>query len=409
MWLPIAFCGIALLLLSFWFGLSLGLLSYYTAVVSTLAVVLVLLVFERLTARGWHDAATFPGTPLAGADRLTARAAQRILSATVGLAALFALAWIWVEALELAPEQSARAMQSIGIAVGTLFVAAIAWEATRMAIDRHLQDAYRGPRLPGDDDGTSPGSRLQTVLPMLRAAFGVVIAVVAALIVLSHLGVDTAPLIAGAGVFGLAISFGSQSLVRDIISGLFYMWDDAFRVGEYIDTGRLKGTVEALGIRSVKLRHHNGPLHTVPYGQLGAVTNQSRDFATTKFNLRLEPGTDIELVRKTAKRIGIEMQEEPEIAAEVLIPLKLQGIVEVTETALVVRFKFTARPIKPGWVQREYLKRIYRVFAEKGIAFASGALTLKSAPASAAAGDGAMLVPPENPGLEPAPAASRVA
>src|SRR4051794_17814357 len=411
LWLPTAFCAIGLLLLSFWFGLSLGLLSYYTAVILTLAVVLVVLVFERLTARGWHDAVILPGTPLPGADRLTARAAQRILSATVGLAALFALAWIWVEALELAPEQSARAMQSIGIAVGTLFVAAIAWEATRMAIDRHLQDAYRGPRLPGDDDGTSPGSRLQTVLPMLRAAFGVVIAVVAALIVLSHLGVDTAPLIAGAGVFGLAISFGSQSLVRDIISGLFYMWDDAFRVGEYIDTGRLKGTVEALGIRSVKLRHHNGPLHTVPYGQLGAVTNQSRDFATTKFNLRLEPGTDIELVRRTAKRIGIEVQEEPEVAAEVLIPLKLQGIVEVTETALVVRFKFTARPIKPGWVQREYLKRIYLVFAEKGITFASGALTLRAAPAVSATGDGAVLVPPENPGLEPAPApaASRVA
>ena len=138
------------------------------------------------------------------------------------------------------------------------------------------------PGCPATTTRTSPGSRLQTVLPMLRAAFGVVIAVVAALIVLSHLGVDTAPLIAGAGVFGLAISFGSQSLVRDIISGLFYMWDDAFRVGEYIDTGRLKGTVEALGIRSVKLRHHNGPLHTVPYGQLGAVTNQSRDFATIK-------------------------------------------------------------------------------------------------------------------------------
>ena len=237
------------------------------------------------------------------------------------------------------------------------------------------------PGCPATTTRTSPGSRLQTVLPMLRAAFGVVIAVVAALIVLSHLGVDTAPLIAGAGVFGLAISFGSQSLVRDIISGLFYMWDDAFRVGEYIDTGRLKGTVEALGIRSVKLRHHNGPLHTVPYGQLGAVTNQSRDFATIKFNLRLEPGTDIELVRKTAKRIGLDMQEEPEIAAEVLMPLKMQGIVEVTETALVVRFKFTARPVKPSWVQREYLKRIYRVFAEKGIVFASGALTLKTAPA----------------------------
>ena len=113
---------------------------------------------------------------------------------------------------------------------------------------------------------------------------------------------------------------------------------------------------------------------------LGAVTNQSRDFATTKFNLRLEPATDFELVRKTVKRIGLDMQEVPEIAAEVLLPLKMQGIVEVTETAVVLRFKFTARPVKPSWVQREYLKRIYSVFAEKGIKFASGALTLRTGP-----------------------------
>ena len=79
-------------------------------------------------------------------------------------------------------------------------------------------------------------------------------------------------------------------------------------------------TERTLGMRSVKLRHHNGPLHTIPYGQLGAVTNQSRDFATIKFNLRLEPGTDIELVRRTAKRVGLEMQEIPEIATEVMLP-----------------------------------------------------------------------------------------
>ena len=146
------------------------------------------------------------------------------------------------------------------------------------------------------------------------------------------------------------MSFGSQSLVRDIISGLFYMWDDAFRVGEYIDTGRLRGTVETIGVRSVKLRHHNGPLHTIPYGQLGAVTNLSRDFATIKFNLRLEPGSDIELVRKTAKQVGLAMQENPEIATEVILPLKMQGIAEITDNAVVVRFKFTARPVKPSWI-----------------------------------------------------------
>jgi small-conductance mechanosensitive channel len=401
----------------FVFGLSLGLLSYFHAIVSTLGVVMVVLVVERMTERGWHDADPAMTSAAGGVDRLVAQGCHRILRAIVLFVAAMMLAWIWIDAVELPPADASRAMQSSFAAVLTLFIAYMLWELARLGIDRHLQSAASGPRLPGvdDDDEATPGSRLQTILPMLRAAFGVLIAVVVALIVLSHLGIDTAPLIAGAGVFGLAISFGAQSLVRDIISGLFYLWDDAFRVGEYIDTGRLKGTVEALGIRSVKLRHHNGPLHTIPYGQLGAVTNQSRDFATIKFNLRLEPGTDIELVRKTAKRIGLEMQELPEIAAEVMLPLKMQGIAEVADNAVVFRFKFTARPVKPSWIQREYLKAMYRGFTEKGITFASGALTLQTVgprggPLAAFEGDAAAPLLTEAMAIPaPAPAASRVA
>jgi hypothetical protein len=120
----------------------------------------------------------------------------------------------------------------------------------------------------------------------------------------------------------------------------------------------------------------------------------SRDFATIKFNLKLESGTDIELVRRTAKQIGLAMQKDPEIAAEVMLPLKLQGIAEITENAVVARFKFTARPVKPSWVQREYLKRMYQMFAEKGITFASGALTLQTAPHRPVAGS-----PGETPGV----------
>jgi small-conductance mechanosensitive channel len=392
----------------FVFGLSLGLLSYYHAISTTLGVLLVLVVLERLTERGWRDSDPAAGGHAGAADRLVARGFHRILRAVALAAAAITLVCIWADAIELSPAEAASAMHSGIAATVTLFVAYLAWELVRLGIDRHLQTVTTGPKVPGvdDDDETAPGSRLQTILPMLRAAFGALIAVVVMLIVLSRLGVDTAPLIAGAGVFGLAISFGAQSLVRDVISGLFYLWDDAFRVGEYIDTGRLKGTVEALGVRSVKVRHHNGPLHTIPYGQLGAVTNLSRDFATIKFNLRLERGTDVELVRKTAKRIGLDMQENPEIASEVMLPLKMQGIAEVTDTAVVFRFKFTARPVKPSWVQREYLKAMYRVFAEKGIEFAVGALTLQSAPARGAAGEDAVAVPVL---AEAAPLPSRVA
>ena len=402
-WLTISLTAIVALFLFFVFGLSLGLLSYFYGVTSSVAVLLVLLVLERLIDRGWHEADQAVDYRWAGTDALVAYSMHRIMQVLVPLMAVLALVWIWLDAVKLPEAQEARALHSTMAALATLLIAYVAWVLCQLAIDRNLQGVGSGPKLPGTDDDSesAPGSRLQTMLPLLRAAFGILVAVIAALIVLSRLGIDTAPLIAGAGVFGLAISFGSQSMVRDIISGLFYMSDDAFRVGEYIDTGRLKGTVEKLGIRSLKLRHHNGPLHTIPYGQLGAVTNLSRDFATIKFNLKLEPGTDMELVRRTAKQIGLAMQQDPEIAAEVMLPLKLQGIAEITENAVVARFKFTARPVKPSWVQREYLKRIYLEFAEKGVTFASGALTLQTAPHQPVSAPGeiprAVLSPAEAP------------
>jgi small-conductance mechanosensitive channel len=170
--------------------------------------------------------------------------------------------------------------------------------------------------------------------------------------------------------------------VRDIVSGIFFMTDDAFRVGEYIDTGKLKGTVEKITLRSVRLRHHNGQIHTVPFGQLTSITNFSRDWITLKFNVRLARDTDVELVRKTVKRLGLEMMQEPELGKEFLQPLKLQGVAEIADNALVLRMKFTARPTKPSWVQREALKRIYRVFGEKGIQFASGTITVQAAAAT---------------------------
>jgi small-conductance mechanosensitive channel len=382
-WVPVGLALIAGLFLTFVAGLSLNLFGYYRAVNSTLGILFLMIVIDRLTEWDYRDDGPAGSGEPNTFDQLTARTVARVLRAIGLVIGALLLAWVWTTAAEMSGAAQQGAMRSATAALGTLFVAYIAWQLVRLAIDRHLQDSGTGPSLPGvsdSDEEAAPASRLQTVLPLLRAAFAAVIGVVAMLIVLSRLGVDTAPLIAGAGVFGLAVSFGSQSLVRDIISGLFYMWDDAFRVGEYIDTGRLKGTVETLGIRSVKLRHQNGPLHTIPYGQLGAVTNLSRDFATIKFNLRFDPHTDIELVRKTAKQIGIATQDDPEMAAEIMLPLKLQGIAEVVDNALVLRFKFTARPVKPSWVQREYLKRMIPEFAEKGITFASGALVLQTLP-----------------------------
>ena len=300
-------------------------------------------------------------------------------AAILAIAILLAETWLVDELGLIAPATWLAVRRSLITAGSTLFFGYVAWRYLHHWTEERLRASATGMTGPdSEEEGANPASRLTTILPMLRILAGIAILVVVVLLALSQLGVEITPLLAGAGVFGLAISFGSQALVRDVVSGIFFMTDDAFRVGEYIDTGRLKGTVERISLRSVRLRHQNGQIHTIPFGQLTSITNFSRDWQTVKFNLRLARDTDIEKVRKTVKQLGQEMQKDPEFAKELLQPLKLQGVAEIADNALVVRLKFTVRPLKPAWVQREALKRLYKVFGEKGIEFASGAITVQT-------------------------------
>ncbi|MBL0897219.1 MAG: mechanosensitive ion channel [Reyranella sp.] len=214
-------------------------------------------------------------------------------------------------------------------------------------------------------------SRLRTLMPLLKVVAGSTIAVVGGLLVLSELGVNVTPLIAGASVFGLAVSFGSQSLVRDIVSGIFFLAEDAFRIGEYVDCSKVKGTVEGFSVRSLKLRHQNGQLHIVPFGQVGHITNFSRDWTVVKFNLAFANGTDIELLRKTVKKIGTDMMEEPQFKPILMQPLKMQGVVDIKDNSLIVRFKFMARPKNPSMIQRMAVRRMYEQLPALGIRFAT--------------------------------------
>jgi small-conductance mechanosensitive channel len=157
------------------------------------------------------------------------------------------------------------------------------------------------------------------------------------------------------------------------VSGVFFLAEDAFRVGEYIDSSKVKGTVEGFSVRSLRLRHQNGPLHIVPFGQILHITNFSRDWTTVKFNLNFAIDTDVELLRKTVKKIGLDMMAEPAFAKELLQPLKMQGIVDIKDGSIVVRFKFTAKPQNPSIVQRAAIRRMYETFPDKGIAFAKPA------------------------------------
>jgi small-conductance mechanosensitive channel len=196
------------------------------------------------------------------------------------------------------------------------------------------------------------------------------------MIILSSLGVHIGPLLAGAGVVGIAIGFGAQTLVRDIVSGVFFLLDDAFRVGEYIDLGSVKGTVEKISIRSMQLRHHRGALNTVPFGEIQYLTNYSRDWAIMKLQFRVTYDTDVNQVKKIFKQINTELMENEEIAANLLEPLKSQGVLSMEDSAMIIRAKFTAKPGEQFVIRREVYTRVQKAFEEAGIKFAHREVTV---------------------------------
>jgi len=374
-WIAVAIPFFAALGATQVYGVISGRVHIAQAMLLTLNLVVGVLIFETLLQAFVRrlDSQLVGRTPASDTPKLPDVVARCVrVAVLIGVAVVISESWV-VDVLGLIDEsgwdQLTRSSRTAGI---TLFLAFVLWELFKYATDPYMERKSKSAAeaiTDGDAAGT-PASRLSTMMPLLRIAMAIVIGLVAVLIALGDLGVNITPLLAGASVLGLAISFGSQTLVRDIVSGIFYLSDDAFRVGEYIDCGKAKGTVEGFTLRSIKLRHQNGQVHTIPFGQLGQITNFSRDWTTVKFNLRFARDTDIEKLRKAAKKIGTDMLEVPEIKSEILAPFKMQGVADITDNALLVRFKFTARPGNPAAIQREAVKRMFRMFPELGIEFA---------------------------------------
>jgi len=250
------------------------------------------------------------------------------------------------------------------------------YEAVSLFINRKLAAEYTAAGfMPeeqeiGGDGGGAGGSRLSTVLPLILATARVTIVVLFLLLGLSNIGVDTTPLLAGAGIVGLAIGFGAQKLVTDVVSGIFFLIDDAFRTGEYLEVEGTMGTVEKISIRSMQLRHHKGPVHTIPYGEVPKVTNFSRDWVIMKLRFTVPFGTDPNKVKKIFKKIGQEMQELPEFKEDFLQPFKSQGVLEVDEVGMVIRGKFMCKPGTQFMIRKEIFNRVNAAFSENGIEFA---------------------------------------
>ncbi|WP_299745650.1 mechanosensitive ion channel family protein [uncultured Tateyamaria sp.] len=304
--------------------------------------------------------------------------AQRIAGILAFVAGIYAFVTIWSpEAPMMGDSWTDRLLDIIVI----LFIGYIAYNAFRIWIDNKIREEQGDVQEVelGDEGGGSSASRLATLLPLFRNFVLIVIVLTGLLIILMEMGVNVGPLFAGAGIVGVAVGFGSQSLVRDIFSGAFFLFDDAFRKGEYIDVGGVKGTVESISVRSFQLRHHLGALHTIPFGEIQVLTNYSRDWVIMKLPLRVTYDTDVEKVRKLIKNLGIALLDDPVIGDNFIQPLKSQGVIEMQDSAMIIRVKFMTKPGDQWLVRKKVYEDIRALFEREGIKFAHREVTVRLA------------------------------
>ncbi len=242
----------------------------------------------------------------------------------------------------------------------TLLVAMTAWEAANAAIQRHLASLSR-------DAKAARSARVRTLLPMLRTALMVTIVLVTAFIILTEIGVNVAPLIAGAGVVGIAIGFGSQTLVRDIITGIFLLFEDALAVGDVVQVGGLSGVVEQLSIRSIKLRAVDGSLHIIPFSAVTTVTNMTRDFGFAVMDVNVAYGEDTDRVTDVLRDVAAEMREDAKWRSAIRDDLDVMGVERLADSGVIIRVRFKTEPSQRWAVGRELNRRVKKRFDELGI------------------------------------------
>ncbi len=267
---------------------------------------------------------------------------------------LGAFAWL------LGSELGRRVLSAIGTLTVTLLLALVVWEAVNLAIQRHLTRLQQQAQM-------ARSARLRTLLPLLRSSLLITILIVAGLMVLSEIGINIAPLLAGAGIVGVAIGFGSQKLVQDLITGIFLLLENAMQVGDWVTVSGLSGSVEALSVRTIRLRAGDGSVHIIPFSSVTSVTNVNRGLGNAPVSVTVPYSEDTDRVADLLKEIVSGMRAEPEFAPKMLSDLQLWGVDKVDGASVTIVGQVVCTDSGRWPVQREFNRRMKKRFQEAGI------------------------------------------
>ncbi len=288
------------------------------------------------------------------------RIVVRVILAGIALVVLLevwgldSLAWFAAGALG---GQLVGAIFSAGL---TVLIGLAIWEISNTGIQRHISRLERDAQM-------ARSARFRTLLPILRTTLLVGISVVVILTVLSDIGVNIGPLLAGAGIVGVAIGFGSQKLVQDFITGLFLLMENAMQVGDWVTAAGLSGSVETLSIRTMRLRAGDGSVHIVPFSSVTTVTNTNRGLGNAAVSVNVAFKEDIDRACTVLKQIASAMREEKDFADSMLSELQLWGVDSVDGAMVTIAGQIVCTASGRWAVQREYNRRMKQRFQELGI------------------------------------------
>lgn len=249
-------------------------------------------------------------------------------------------------------------------ALRIVLILIVAWVAIVV-----LQRAVRTVRVrvAGHLAGAEGARRAETLGRVIRYLIGLVVSAVAIMLVLAEVGVSLAPILGAAGVVGLAIGFGAQSLVKDYFTGFFILFEDQIRTGDVVKIADLAGLVEDITLRHVRLRDYDGNVHFVPNNLITTVTNMSRLFAQAVIDVGVAYRENVDEVLAVMKSVGEKMRADSVFGPRILGDLDIAGVERLDDSAVVLRCRFKVAPLEQWGIRREYLRRLKAAFDEQGI------------------------------------------